>query len=212
MLRAVSISFLVLSAVSFVVTGADILRNRQNMAVMNFVWPITALYFGPFALPIYFRFGREKTREDKRSKPFWQAVWVGVTHCGAGCTLGDFAAEWIAYFIGFNIFESKLFGSFVLDFVFAYVLGIVFQYFSIAPMRNLSGWPGIKAAIKADTISLIAFEAGMFVFMAYTHHTFMLEPTDPRYWFLMQIAMIIGFATSYPANWWLIRNKWKEAM
>jgi hypothetical protein len=32
------------------------------------------------------------------------------------------------------------------------------------------------------------------------------------YWFLMQIGMILGFATSWPANVWLIRKGIKEAM
>jgi hypothetical protein len=30
-------------------------RRRQPMGVMNFVFPITALYFGPFALALYWR-------------------------------------------------------------------------------------------------------------------------------------------------------------
>ncbi|MEP6539229.1 MAG: DUF4396 domain-containing protein, partial [Bryobacteraceae bacterium] len=34
----------------------------------------------------------------------------------------------------------------------------------------------------------------------------------PAYWFMMQIAMLVGFVTAYPANWWLIRKKFKEAM
>ena len=38
------------------------------------------------------------------------------------------------------------------------------------------------------------------------------EPTQAVYWFSMQIAMVIGFATAYPANWWLIRRGFKEAM
>jgi hypothetical protein len=28
----------------------------------------------------------------------------------------------------------------------------------------------------------------------------------------MQVGMIIGFFTSYPANWWLIRKGLKEEM
>ncbi len=32
------------------------------------------------------------------------------------------------------------------------------------------------------------------------------------YWFLMQIGMIIGFATAWPANIWLIRRGIKEVM
>ena len=32
------------------------------MGVMNFVFPITALYFGPFALVLYRRWGRAGTK------------------------------------------------------------------------------------------------------------------------------------------------------
>ena len=34
----------------------------------------------------------------------------------------------------------------------------------------------------------------------------------PEFWFAMQIAMLAGFATSYPANWLLISNGVKEKM
>jgi hypothetical protein len=38
-------------------------------------------------------------------------------------------------------------------------------------------------------------------------------PTDSAaFWFLMQVGMLIGFATSYPMNWWLIRRGIKEVM
>ena len=33
-------------------------RRPQPMGVMNFVFPITALYFGPLALVLYWRWGR----------------------------------------------------------------------------------------------------------------------------------------------------------
>jgi hypothetical protein len=33
-----------------------------------------------------------------------------------------------------------------------------------------------------------------------------------EFWFMMQIAMLCGFATSYPVNWWLLRAGLKEAM
>ena len=31
-------------------------------------------------------------------------------------------------------------------------------------------------------------------------------------WFMMQIAMVCGFPTSYPVNWWLITSGIKEKM
>ena len=38
------------------------------------------------------------------------------------------------------------------------------------------------------------------------------EARWPEFWFVMQIAMLAGFATSYPVNWWLIRAGIKEKM
>ena len=218
MLHIVSVWALLASAVSFVIIAADLVFHPQKMVIMNFVWPITALYFGPFSLWTYFTFGREKSSQRDhaahREKPFWQQVWVGTTHCGAGCTLGDIIAEFAIFAAGVTLFGSMLLASFCADFLLAYLLGVIFQYFSIAPMRNLHGWPGIRAALKADTISLVAFEIGLFAFMAWMHSSFRphLQPTEASYWFLMQVGMVIGFFTSFPANWWLIRQGWKEAM
>jgi len=39
-----------------------------------------------------------------------------------------------------------------------------------------------------------------------------LRPDMPEFWFAMQIVMLRGFTTAYPANWWLIRSDVKEKM
>ena len=82
-------------------------------------------------------------------------------------------------------------------------------------MRNLGFGEGIREAIKADTISLVAFEIGMFAWMTLTTKVFFAHPLQPNsfvYWFMMQIAMIVGFLTTYPANWLLIRRGVKTEM
>ena len=140
---------------------------------------------------------------------------AGTSHCGAGCTVGDLAGEWVVFLGGFTIAGSVLWANYAVDFACAYFAGIVFQYYSIAPMRGLSGWPGIKAALKADTISLVAYEIGMFTWMGLTSQVLFhprLEPTQAAYWFMMQVAMFVGFLTAYPANVWLIKKGIKEAM
>ena len=76
-------------------------------------------------------------------------------------------------------------------------------------MRNLGLTDGLKAAVKADTISLMAFQVGMYAVMALNQLVLFERPPEPdtaAYWFLMQIAMIAGFVTSYPANWWLVKT------
>lgn len=205
----------------------DLIGNPQMMWIMDVVWPITALYAGPLALIAYYKAGRLSSkravqaamdRGEKmpgKTKPFWQIVGVGATHCGSGCTLGDLVAEWITFAAPLVIFGQGLFGSWVLDYLFAYLFGIAFQYFTIKPMKNLPPAKGLVEAIKADTLSLTSWQIGMYgwmaiaVFLIFGHD---LPKTSPVFWFMMQIAMLAGFATAYPVNWWLIRQGVKEPM
>ena len=39
-----------------------------------------------------------------------------------------------------------------------------------------------------------------------------LRVNTVEFWFMMQIAMLCGFATSYPVNWWLLSIGLKEKM
>lgn len=189
--------------------------QRHKMAVMNWVWPLTALYLGPIAVLWHHRSSRRQHSDlEGAKKPFWKKVFTGASHCGSGCVLGDFAGEWLVFLGGLTIAGSTLLASYAFDFVLAYVFGIFFQYFAIAPMRSARGWPAVWDAVKADTVSLIAFEVGMFAFIALIHEVFRpaLKPNDAVFWFMVQIAMVVGFATTYPANWWLIRRGVKEGM
>ena len=196
-------------------------RHRQQMAVMNFVWPVTALYASLLALALYYRYGRQRTRSsggERRTteKPFWATVVVGVSHCGAGCTLGDVVGATLVAVLGLQIAGIALWPEYLVEFAIAYSAGVVFQYFAIVPMRGLRPRAGLVAAARADTFSLLAFEVGMFAWMAVVQLVFFsarhLHPTQPTYWFLMQIAMVLGCITAFPANWWLIRHGVKEAM
>ncbi len=86
-------------------------------------------------------------------------------------------------------------------------------------MRNLGFAEGVWAAIKADTLSLTAWQVGMYGFMALAYFWIFrrglgveLAVDTAELWFVMQIPMISGFITSYPVNWWLIRVGMKERM
>ena len=86
-------------------------------------------------------------------------------------------------------------------------------------MRNLSVSRGIVQAVKADTLSLIAWQVGMYGFMAIAQFIIFrrwlgshIETNMVEFWFMMQIAMVAGFVTSYPVNWWLLKRGIKERM
>jgi hypothetical protein len=228
-LTAVAWVSLALGGLSAVVILIDILAGHpQHMVVMNVVWPITGLYAGPLAVWAYFTVGRLSTHRamhaakergeepPAKQKPLWQAVGLAATHCGAGCTLGDLLVEGVVLsFVTFTLFGHRIFVAWVLDFVAAFLLGVAFQYFTIKPMKNLSPEQGLIAALKADSLSLTAWQVGMYGWMAVATFAIFrheLEKSDPVFWFMMQVAMLAGFLTAYPVNWWLVTSGVKERM
>lgn len=221
MLHTVAVLSLLLACVSALWVAGDIVcGHRQKMWIMDLVWPVTCLYSGPLGLWAYYKVGRRSTKQalqERGTSEPKQALTsaLGSTHCGAGCTLGDLVAESFLFFFPWMLWGHKIFGAWVVDYLLAFGFGIAFQYFTIAPMRGLSLRDGIVAALKADSLSLTSWQLGMYGWMAvvtfgiFGHE---LRQDDPVFWFMMQIAMLFGFATSYPVNWWLIRHGLKEKM
>ena len=182
-----------LGVLTALIIAADESRHPQDMKIMNVVWPVTGLYFPLIGLHFYRALGRPFARHAPHAGG--NGVFLSALHCGAGCVLGDVVAV-------------ALFGpGFATEFAFAYIFGIAFQYIPIRAMRDVSPATALWDAIKADTLSLLAFELGMFGWMAIAR--FWLSeaaaPASILFWFTMQIAMIAGFATTYPANWLLVK-------
>lgn len=239
-LHTLSIAYLLVGFLSAAIIAVDIARHPQHMWIMNVVWPVTALFGTVITLWGYFAYGRLASHEkaqaamerhdempSKRETPFPVMVAKGASHCGSGCTLGDILAEWLVFFVPaiavwfgwHSLFAERMFAVWTLDYLFAFVIGIAFQYFTIKPMRNLSVGEGLVQALKADTLSLTAWQLGMYGFMAFASlYLFRqvlgtrLETDMVEFWFMMQLAMVCGFITSYPVNWWLIRKGIKERM
>jgi hypothetical protein len=197
--------------------------DRQKMWIMNLVYPITALYWGPVAAWFYFAHGRRKSKPmieqlgppDPDRMPRWNILSKAVSHCGAGCTLGDIAGEWLVAGLGLTIAGESLLADFPMDFAWAWALGIVFQYFTIVPMRDMGRVKGVWAAIKVDTLSIVAFQVGLFAGMAIYQKLIWspsLDKATATYWMMMQLSMILGFFTAMPVNNWLINKGLKEKM
>jgi len=210
--------------------AADVARHPQKMGIMNLVWPLTALFGSVLWLWFYLSWGRLKgagVSGGEEDPPFWIAVAKGSSHCGAGCTLGDIIAEWTAFgfpaiavwFGWHSLFGEKIFAIWILDYIVAFLLGVGFQYFTIKPMRDLSVGQGIVKAVKADAASITSWQVGMYGLMAVIQFAWfkpgfggVAHVNTPEFWFAMQLAMLAGFCTAYPVNWWLIRIGLKERM
>jgi hypothetical protein len=205
-------------------------ERRQAMPIMNVVWPVTGLYFGPVGVGGYRRLGRTRSRvmagpaqlDDGSQPPHDEAASHGrsgalsASHCGAGCVVGDIIGGWIIFATGWTLAGERLFAEYAVEFVLAWSLGIVFQYLSIRPGRpDGPARLAVIDAIKADTLSIVAFQVGMFAWMAITTVVIFGGPLPidgPTYWFMMQIGLILGFITTFPINQWLVRSGIKHSM
>jgi hypothetical protein len=216
---------LALGFASALAIAADIflLGNRQHLAIMNLVFPLTALYMGPLALKLYLPHRRRKSHVqmaammEREARDSWRQAALSDTHCGAGCALGDIGGEWLVWATAWMIGSTAELGpEYILDLPLAWIFGILFQYFAIAPLRGQVGrLDPLRDAITSDTLSVLSFEVGLFGWMALAHYVIWQPPlpTDTSsWWVMMQIGMNLGFLTSWPVNRWLLRKGVKEPM
>lgn len=152
-----------------------------------------------------------------KGRPRWQSVVLSTLHCGAGCTLADIVGEWFLFFVPVAIGGSILAGTWVVDYLLALAFGIGFQYAAIRGMeRTLPRGEAIRRAAKADILSLTAWQAGMYGWMAVAIFALNDGEAMPRtsfvFWFSMQVAMACGFLVALPVNILLIRAGIKKGM
>lgn len=226
--------FLGLGILSCLIVYIDINMGRyQGMAIMNIAWPITCLYSSVLGLYMYFKYGRaaagpaahahhhdhdahkhdhkktEAHQHHSKPKPFWVQIYISCTHCGAGCGAADIVSEILIYFAGITFWGAAIWASFFIDYAFALVFGLAFQYFNIMPMRpELSKLQGLWVALSVDFWSLTSFQIGMYAWLLATYFIFhgQLNAGSAIFWFMMQIGLTIGLLTTYPVNYYLVKK------
>lgn len=234
----ISMLFIILGLLSTFVISVDILFHPQkDMPIMNLVWPINGLWGGPLIVWAYFTLGKHRQMKDMDSMPnmesmnmssmkmdkmpmnkkyssFWQGIIVDTLHCGAGCSLSDLIGPWIFYFIPFTLLGSLTIAEWSLDYLLALLIGATFQYAAIASMSKLTPLKTWTKALKIDFFSLTAWQVGMYGWMAIVIFVLFgrLSILQPEFWFMMQIAMCLGFITAYPMNWYLVKKGIKMGM
>lgn len=150
------------------------------------------------------------------TRPKWQELVLSTLHCGAGCTLADITGEWFMFFIPIPIGGSLIAGTWVTQYLLALLIGVGFQYAAIRGMEHIAPGKALVRAAKADFFSLTAWQAGMYAWLAFV--IFGMEGGTPlprttfSFWFMMQVAMGVGFLLALPVNALLIRAGVKKAM
>lgn len=100
-----------------------------------------------------------------------------------------------------------------------YALGFAFGWmvFQVLFMREMFGGSYPRAIARTfipELLSMNLLMAGMVPTMMILQMQLGrgADPTTAAFWFVMSMALLVGFIAAYPMNWWLVRYSLKHGM
>ncbi len=211
MLEGVMLLWFTLTAAGVVFVAIDI-RTTPESPVLKWGFILLCAYTGPIGVFLYVLGCREPLSglHERYVAVRWRQVLGSTMHCVAGDGVGILAGAVVGAFLALP--RSA-------DVALEYALGFGFGWsiFQALFMRGMSG--GSYRRALADTfipelLSMNLLMAGMVPVMvaAMARIPQSHDPLSPEFWFVMSMALLAGFLTAYPINWWLVANHLKHGM
>ncbi len=211
MLNGVMLLWFVLTALSLLFVVVDIWTTPAS-PVLKWGFILLTAYLGPLGVFLYVLGCREPLPglHERYVATRWRQVLGSTMHCVAGDGVGILAGAVIA-----SLFHLTR----VVDVSLEYVLGFGFGWsiFQALFMRGMAGGSYRRSLSKTffpELLSMNCLMAGMVPVMILAmkrvpmgHH-----PSGPAFWFIMSMALLVGFITAYPMNWWLVSHHLKHGM
>jgi Domain of unknown function (DUF4396) len=105
------------------------------------------------------------------------------------------------------------------DIALEYVLGFGFGWtiFQALFMRDMAGGSyrrSLTSTFMPEFLSMNVLMAGMMPVAALGRMLlgYRPGPSTPEFWFVMSMALMVGFFVAYPMNWWLVEKGIKHGM
>lgn len=211
-LTPVAWAFLALAVASAAAIAYDIYArdHRHSHLAAELVWVGSAFYLGPFALALYARQGRTPVgtgrtvagrSEDDRRHPVASDGLPGGTASAIAHVIG----VPLVIASGLTIAGIDLWVMILV--IAALAMALLFAYDRAAGVSGGARVP-LGAAAAAAVLTVLAFDIGMGGWMLLLHFNELMPPaTEATFWFLMQIGIVLGLVTGYPAVAWLTRRR-----
>ncbi|MQX36306.1 DUF4396 domain-containing protein [Roseospira navarrensis] len=176
-------------------------RNPQTHGLMRWVWILTVSYSGPIGLAVYYWSGRAQIARDSLSRRAFRSV----SHCYAGCGIGEIAGVIIA--AGILALGTLAVGA--VSFALAYVAGFAL---TIGPLMAAGEtFPvALKDTLVSETISITVMEV-----VAISVDIWLAGGagmSEPLFWTGLLVSLSAGLLAAWPANVLLIHFGIKEGM
>lgn len=198
--------FLVVAVASAAAIVYDIRARgrRQPKKVMELMWPLAALYLGPLALPAYNRFGRTgdvSSADQSLPAPLTVTAVQSGLPGGVSSGLAHIVAVPFVVATGLTISNVDMWAMVAIITVLATAGIFAFEYFVFTSRdRRVPGLGGVRPALVVALVTVVAFDLGMLGWMLFLYYgDYMPAAGDIRFTFLMQIGLVLGTLTAFPA-------------
>ncbi|HEX9523238.1 MAG TPA: DUF4396 domain-containing protein [Reyranella sp.] len=211
MLDGVMLLWFLLAAVSLLFVAVDI-RNTPESPVMKWGFVLLTAYTGVVGAFLYVLGCREPLpgTHEQYTAAQWRQTLGSTMHCVAGDGVGILAGAVLSSVLGI---------SGIAEMILEYVLGFAFGWtiFQALFMRDMAGGTYLRALTSTfmpELLSMNLLMAGMMpTMMILRRHVEAADnPLAPNFWFVMSMALLVGFVIAYPMNWWLVANHLKHGM
>src|SRR5216684_3570992 len=202
----------------FLLTGAALLfvaidiRSTPEAAVLKWGFVLTTAYTGVFGAFLYVLGCREPLPglHERYVAVRWRQVLGSTMHCVAGDGVGILAGAVLSAVVGLGM-AAEMTIEYVLGFAFGWT---IFQALFMRDMAGGSYSRSLTSAFVPELLSMNLLMAGMIPTMMALKMRIAsaADPLAPGFWFVMSMALLVGFVCAYPMNWWLVAYHLKHGM
>ena len=211
MLDGVILLWFVLAALAVAFVAIDI-RNTPESPVLKWGFVLLTAYTGVVGAFLYVIGCREPLpgTHEQYTSARWRQTLGSTMHCVAGDGVGILVGAVLSSLVGLTgLAEVAL--EYVLGFGFGWTI------FQALFMRDAAGGSysvALKRTFIPELLSMNLLMAGMApTAMALRRRVDLAaDPGNARFWFVMSMALLVGFIVAYPMNWWLVANHLKHGM
>ena len=205
-------AWFVLTGLSVAYVAFDAFTRNPELKVMKWGWVLVTLYGGPIMAAAYVLSCQQPAFQNHEDfvRPLWKQAFGSAIHCMAGDATGIIAAAAITTALGLPMWLDVS-----AEYLFGFGFGLlIFQALFMRDMAGGSYWGALRASFIPEWLSMNAVMAGMIPTMVILMSRDMaaMHATSLRFWGVMSLATLVGFAVAYPVNLWLVGVRLKHGM
>lgn len=205
--------FALAAASTAYVAWDNFVRRNPEETVMKWGWLLITPYMGPIAVALYVLVDKEPApgTHEEFIKPLWKQGVGSTVHCIAGDATGIIVAAVVTALLGLPMSVDL-----AIEYAAGFGFGLfIFQSLFMRKMMGGSYTAALRHSFMPEWLSMNMMAAGMFpvmIFLMMGRDMRAMEPTEPLFWAVMSLGVIVGFAVAYPVNVWMVSKNLKHGL